>query len=303
MKTFATGIIIFLSTRYALQVAAFGPNVQSFRSTSAATISTSKSTQLHALDLVTSLRTEWISAAICTNQIPEAATSVVQLGTEDGRAVNFVPRTVEELITSSAEADGELTVSSKRQLKQQRDRRGSGVIVRYFDQAADNLKEVDDESVDAVISLQAAARMDENGLDWIGSVMEAARVLKPGGRFIFVEQTEIKDQPYLDVVMGLRCVKIDENSEEGEEVDRAGKEAYPLFEMDGYDDVDLVLIPHVAGVVVKAINAGMTQKEIEAKALADEKDRIADLSISAFERGLKKRKKKKKKGFQEEQAE
>ena len=59
--------------------------------------------------------------------------------------------------------------------------------------------------------------------------------------------------------------------------------------MDGYDDVDLVLIPHVARVVVKAINAGMTQKEIEAKALADEKDRIADLSISAFERGRKKR--------------
>ena len=198
-----------------------------------------------------------------------------------------------------------MTVSSKRQLKQQRDRRGSGIIVRYVDQPADDLKEVDDDSVDAVISLQAAAKMDENGLDWIGSVMEAARVLKPGGRFIFVEQTEIKDQPYLDVVMGLRSVKIDENAEEGGEeeeegADKSGKETYPLFEMVGYDDVDLVLIPHIAGVVSKATNAGLTEKEIEEKALADEKDRIADLSISAFERGLKKRKKKKKKGFQEE---
>lgn len=296
MRALKIGISIILSLGSGPQVEAFAPSyLHSSSKTSA------KSTQLYGLDLVTSLRTEWISAAICTNQIPAAAKSVLQLGTEDGRAVNFVPRTVEELITSSAEADGELTVSSKRQLKQQRDRRGTGVIVRYVDQPADDLKDVDDESVDAVISLQAAAKMDENGLDWIGSVMEAARVLKPGGRFIFVEQKEIKDQPYLDVVMGLRSVKIDENSENDQQPESSEKkETYPLFEMVGFDDVDLVLVPHIAGVVVKAENAGLTEKEIEAKAIAEEKARIADLSISAFERGLKKRKRKKKKGFQGE---
>mmetsp|Transcript_16122 Transcript_16122/g.32461 ORF Transcript_16122/g.32461 Transcript_16122/m.32461 type:complete len:133 (-) Transcript_16122:2657-3055(-) len=38
------------------------------------------------LDLVTYLRTEWISAALCTNQTPRSADVCLQLGTEDGRA-------------------------------------------------------------------------------------------------------------------------------------------------------------------------------------------------------------------------
>lgn len=43
------------------------------------------------LDLVTYLRTEWISAALCTNQTPRSADVCLQLGTEDGRAgkLNF----------------------------------------------------------------------------------------------------------------------------------------------------------------------------------------------------------------------
>ena len=46
------------------------------------------------LDPVTYLRTEWVSAALCTNQTPKEADRVLQLGIEDGRIVNFVPRTV-----------------------------------------------------------------------------------------------------------------------------------------------------------------------------------------------------------------
>ena len=46
------------------------------------------------LDPVTYLRTEWVSAALCTNQTPKEADKVLQLGIEDGRIVNFVPRTV-----------------------------------------------------------------------------------------------------------------------------------------------------------------------------------------------------------------
>lgn len=41
------------------------------------------------LDLVTYLRTEWISAALCTNQTPRSADVCLQLGTEDGRAGKF----------------------------------------------------------------------------------------------------------------------------------------------------------------------------------------------------------------------
>mmetsp|Transcript_5733 Transcript_5733/g.7056 ORF Transcript_5733/g.7056 Transcript_5733/m.7056 type:complete len:316 (+) Transcript_5733:79-1026(+) len=245
------------------------------------------------LDLVTSLRTEWISAAICTNQIPREATSVLQLGTEDARAVTFVPRTVDELITSSSEQSGELSISCRRQLKQQRERRGTGAVIQYIDQRADDLSETKDESVDVVISLQAADKMRENGLDWKSSVREAARVLKPGGRFIFVEKTEIEGDKYLDVIASVATsklstgVEIEEGSQE--------EETYPTFELIGYDDVDLVIVPHIAGVVSKTENAGLTAAEIEAKEAAEQKARISDLSISAFERGIKKRRKKKKK--------
>lgn len=244
-----------------------------------------------ALDLVTSLRTEWISAAICTNQIPRDATSVLQLGTEDARAVTFVPRTVDELITSSSEKSGELSISCQRQLKQQRERRGTGAVIRYTDQRADDLSETDDESVDVVISLQAADKMRENGLDWKNSIREAARVLKPGGRFIFVEKTEIEGDKYLDVIASVASTRLKEGGDENNEEE----EVYPTFELIGYDDVDLVIIPHIAGVVGKAVNAGLTEAEIEAKKAAEEKARLSDLSISAFERGLKKRRKKKNK--------
>jgi len=70
------------------------------------------------IDPVTYLRTEWVAAALCTNQTPRTADRVLQLGCEDGRVINFVPRTVREIITSSAEKEGGLTVSCERQLKQ-----------------------------------------------------------------------------------------------------------------------------------------------------------------------------------------
>lgn len=256
------------------------------------------STQLAmGLDLVTALRAEWISAAICTNQIPRTAKSVLQLGTEDGRIVNFVPNTIEEIYTSSASADGELSISAQRALKQQRERRtsgplGQGANVRYLNQHADNLKEMKDNSVDCVVSLQAAQVMKDNGQDWKRSILEAGRVLKPGGRFIFVEQTEIDGEKYIDALA---------KAADGNENEEGELETYPMFELVGYDDVDLVIVPHIAGVVTKTEFAGLTQDQIEKKAVTDEKDRLADLSISAFEKGLKRRKKGKKKQKAEEE--
>jgi len=255
------------------------------------------------LDLVTYLRTEWISAALCTNQTPRSADVCLQLGTEDGRAVTFIPKTIRTLITSSAEPDGKLTVTARRQLKQQADRRKAATI-QYEDQRADDLTEVADESVDIVISLQAAERMRDNGLDWKKSVQEAARVLKPGGRLLFTEATTIDGVNYLDYIQNLYTMRVGEDGvvkSEGDDDDE-NDIRYPVFDEIGSDTVDLVIVPHVAGVAIKAMDAGLTPAERAAKAAQEEKDRLADLSIAAFERGNKKRRKKKKKKKTDEEA-
>jgi ubiquinone/menaquinone biosynthesis C-methylase UbiE len=271
-------------------------STNAFSITTSAPVKQSSNTQLQmGLDAVTSLRTEWISASICTNQIPMTAKSVLQLGTDDGRAVNFVPRTVEEIFTSSAEADGELSIACRRQLKQQRDRRGTGAVIRYLDQPCDHLKEMKDNSVDCVISLQAAQRMADNGQDWKKSISEANRVLKPEGYLVFVEQTEIGGVKYMDAIAEIAESNTDEEG---------NLTTWPLWELRGYDDVDLVIVPHIAGVVKKPEFAGLTQEQIENKSANDKKDRMADLSLDVFERGLKKRrKKKKKKGMANEEEE
>jgi SAM-dependent methyltransferase len=208
----------------------------------------------------------------------------VQLGSEDGRIVTFVPRTIREIITSSLEADGKMTVTAERRLKQTQERRKAAKL-RFVNQRADDLKELSDESVDVVVSLQAAQKMHNNGLDWKKSIREAARVLKPGGRFLFVENTEVNGESYLEYVQGL----ITFDKETTENVD----EMAPVFEV-GFDEIDLVLVPHIAGVAVKTEEAGLAPDELAKKRQLEENERIADLSIAAYERGIKKRKKKKK---------
>ena len=261
-------------------------------------------TALHmGLDLVTYLRTEWVSAALCTNQTPRAADVCLQLGTQDGRAVLFVPRTIREFVTSSIEADGVINTNIRRQLKQQNERRSTAVI-NTVDQRADDLKEMDDESVDVVISLQAAAAMEENGLDWKRSIREAARVLKPGGRLLFVEQTELNGDSYLEYIMTLSSLEESSNDSEDDEEEGEEEEMTPIFDDVGYDDVDLVITPHIAGVAIKSLDAGMTTAEAEAQRAAQakkaEEAKMAEFALQAFEGGLKKRRRKKKKKQQEE---
>lgn len=257
-------------------------------------------TKLYMADMVTNLRCEWISAALCTNQMPRSADVCLVLGCQDGRPVTFIPRTIETLITSTVEADGELPVAVRRQLKQQEKTRNASVV-SMVDQRADDLKETKDQSVDVVISLQSAAKMKENGLDWKKSVQEAARVLKPGGRFLFVEQSTLDGESYLEYVgnLGTAIVKKKTGDEETGDEENV-PEVYPTFECMGYDDVDLVLVPHVASVFVKSEDAGLTEADRAKKESKVEEDRMAELSISAFERGMKKRRRKKKKKVEEE---
>lgn len=242
------------------------------------------------LDLVTYLRTEFISAALCTNQTPRSADVCLQLGTDDGRAITFVPRTIRQFITSTfkskSSVDSGLGVATRRQINQQKQRRGTDVEIIYSDQLADDLVDTDNESVDVVISLQAAAKMVENDMDWKKSVQEASRVLKPGGRFLFCEQTELNGVKYLDYVTNLGTLV--KGGEEDEEI-------VTVFSEVGTDDVDLVLVPHVAGVAIKSEDAGLSKQERAEKLKKEEEERYAELSLSAFERGAKKRRKKKKK--------
>ena len=153
--------------------------------------------------------------------------------------------------------------------------------------------------------------------------------MKPGGRFLFVESATVNGESYLDYLVGLSengGVEIKGGLEGlsgggngGSEDDDDGKAAVadaaddissiadddgdtandttisPLFDEVGYDQVDMVLQPHVAGVAIKASDADLSAAEKAQKRAREESDRLAELSFDVFERGLKKRRKRKKK--------
>eukprot|EP01082_Thalassiosira_pseudonana_P001132 g1739.t1 g1739 contig10:2709612-2710764(-) len=182
--------------------------------------------------------------------------------------------------------------------------------VTYSNQPADNLIDTPSSSVDVVISLQCAQRMQENGLDWKKSIREAGRVLKPGGRFLFVESVDVGGESYLEEVMKLSGMMDydEEENLEGEDSDEDASEmrddssfdedddievTSPIFEEVGYDNVDMVLQPHIAGVALKAMDADLTSTQKKQMKSQEEEDRLAEMSLNAFERGNKKRKRKK----------
>ncbi|GKY93145.1 hypothetical protein MPSEU_000282500 [Mayamaea pseudoterrestris] len=253
-----------------------------------------------SLDPVSYLRTEWVSAALCTNQTPRSADVCLQLGTDDGRAITFLPRTMREFITSSVDVEGVIGVSTRRQLQQQKERRGTDIKLNILDQRADDLNQVENDSVDIVISLQAAAKLRENGMDWKKSVREAARVLKPGGRLLFCEQTEIDGESYLEYAQSLTKVNDDDDDAT---IPENADEQFPIFEEGGADAVPMCPIPHIAGVAVKSENAGLSVAQRKARDARAEQERLADLSIQVFEgQGRMKRKRRKKKTEDEETA-
>ena len=297
---------------------AFAPITTKISALTVPPSSTSTSLSM-ALDPVTYLRTEWVSAALCTNQTPREADAVLQLGVEDGRAVNFIPRTVREFITSSCEKkdspeSGGLSVGAERQLKQMAERRKSAKVT-YSNQPVDDLRDTKSSSVDIVISLQAATRMAENGYDWKKSIQEAGRVLKPGGRFLFCESADVAGESYLDAVievsdfsMQIKGAGGEEGSEmmevsakdgtateDGVQDEDENDKVSPIFEEVGYDQVDMVLQPHIAGVAIKAMDADMTSADKAAAMSMEESDRMAELSLNAFERGNKSNRKRRKK--------
>jgi SAM-dependent methyltransferase len=243
------------------------------------------------LDPVTFLRTEYVSAALFTNQIPRSADSCLQLGVYDGRAITFIPRTIRQFHTSSIEQDGVVSIGIQRALQQALKSRNildESMQIQFYDnQRADNLTMIPDNTIDAVISMQSADKMVTNGLDWKRSIQEAIRVLKPGGRLLFVEPTDIGKDNYLDYVGTFASNTTTTDTEIDEEEER-----FPMLDCVGWDSVDFVVTPHVAGVFTKRMDAGMTKQERLAAEKLKEQEILAERSLSVFEGRRKKKVKK-----------
>lgn len=139
--------------------------------------------------------------------------------------------------------------------------------------------------------------------------------MKPGGRFLFVENANVNGESFLEEILKLTAVNDQEEQEEGvdnnanDEMsgesstinDTAEKEeddsttSTIIFSEVGYDNVDMVLTPHVAGVAIKALDADLTLEQRAELKSQEERDRLADLSLDAFERGNRKNKRRRKK--------
>jgi SAM-dependent methyltransferase len=180
------------------------------------------------------------------------------------------------------------------------ERRQSAAIT-YSDQSADFLIDTPSSSIDVVISLQSAQRMAENGLDWKKAIQEAGRVLKPGGRFLFVESADVAGESYLEEVMKLASGGVDAMyAEENGDDEPADEQEKSMLEDDnaifsevGFDNVDMVLQPHIAGVAIKAEDADLTPQQRAQKKYEEERERIDEMRLSLWEGGPKKRRKKK----------
>lgn len=72
-----------------------------------------------------------------------------------------------------------------------------------------------------------------------------------------------------------------------------------VFEEVGFDPVDLTLVPHIAGVAIKAEDAGLSKQEKGEIEKKKESNESAERAFAAFERGRKKRRKKKKNAEEE----
>lgn len=134
--------------------------------------------------------------------------------------------------------------------------------------------------------------------------------MKPGGRFLFVESAEVDGESFLEEILKMSA-PANNDGEEGDdnennesteesttiEEDEDGDDSTStiIFSEVGYDNVDMVLTPHVAGVAIKAFDADLTSEQRAELKTREERDRLADLSLDAFERGNRKNKRRRKK--------
>ena len=122
------------------------------------------------------------------------------------------------------------------------------------------------ESVDCILMLQISEDAAKSSLSssWLVSLLEeSGRVLRPGGRILFVEKKKVKCDREVDFVAAMQGLRMDSSyklfaagEEEGDEdddqksMDEVDLSKYSLFDV-AYDAIDLCPAPHYAGVAIK----------------------------------------------------
>lgn len=151
--------------------------------------------------------------------------------------------------------------------------------------------------------------------DWFEyALKDVNRVLKEGGRVVFIEREEVEDLMgtgrKIGFVDALRAIRMDDtfkmfgpNEDEGEE----GDDQKPIEEIDlgtyasldvAFDKVDFCPAPHIAGVAIKrssnpdedlAEKGGQGREmNIQERMLYEKRTADAELAFEAFERGRRK---------------
>jgi ubiquinone/menaquinone biosynthesis C-methylase UbiE len=109
-----------------------------------------------------------------------AAGRVVEIGSGTGANLEHYPRTIEELVCTEPEAP------MARRLREKAER--SGLPVRVVEAPAEQLP-FEDDSFDTAVAALVLCTVTDPGR----TLDEIARVLRPGGRFIFMEHVRAQD--------------------------------------------------------------------------------------------------------------
>ncbi len=269
------------------------------------------------MDPITYSRVEFVSASIVSNQIPRAADSCLQINTIDPRVFYYVPKTLRKVLCHPTfdKDDKVVDFRARRQIKQAIERRGGmeSLDIEFLEKEmpldySRAFSVVDDESVDVVLCVTALEDTPDD-FDLKAMSMEIGRVLKPGGRFIFVEREEKKVGETIEALrMDGSYRPFDDKDSEEEAAYQAELEGgdvdfslYSMFDV-VEDPIDMCPMPFIAGVSVKRDPNEALEPEKPKVLTPAEQARAkkvsdgADLVISAFERGRKKSRPKKKGG-------
>jgi ubiquinone/menaquinone biosynthesis C-methylase UbiE len=117
---------------------------------------------------------------IRTQLLSDATGRVIEIGAGTGANLAHYPRTIEELVCTEPEEP------MARRLRRKAE--GSGLPVRVVEAPAEQLP-FDDDSFDTAVAALVLCTVDDPGR----ALAEVARVLKPGGRFVFIEHVRSPD--------------------------------------------------------------------------------------------------------------